>query len=69
VTADSELTDAGGTTHTALLGIDGNPDSWFSSNSTDAASWLEMDLGAPAMPYFDELVRLEVFNRWAVAGG
>ncbi len=63
MTADSELTDADGTTHGAQLVMDGSPDTWFGSNSTDAASWLEVELAPAAMPYYDEVVRLEVYNR------
>jgi hypothetical protein len=64
-TADSEETDAASVTHSAPLAIDGDMSSWFGSASTGAGAWLEVDLGAAAAPYYDELLTLQVYNRWA----
>jgi hypothetical protein len=63
--ADSEETDAASVVHSAQLAIDGDVSSWFGSASTGAGASLEVDVGAAAAPFFEELLRLEVYNRCA----
>jgi hypothetical protein len=68
VNADSMEMDADYVTHFPFLAVDGDISSWFGSASTGAAASLEVDLGAAAGPYFDDLLQLDVYNRCGAAG-
>jgi hypothetical protein len=63
-TSDSVFVDGSSVAHGPNLACDDDTISWFGSNANGNSSSLVLDIG-PAGPYYDQLLNMTVWNRWA----